>query len=266
MINYYEVLQIDPKADTAVVHAAYRTLMKDLGKHPDRGGDTREAQRINEAYEHLSDPHKRQLFDQQLQKRTWQHSDQPAESAYILVRCSHCNTVNRVKMSLIGSSRVIQCGKCSATLPQVQPAKETPDTNLNNMLKNLKKNNWSIVESKNRNFDYVIQNNFFLKNFIYIKKVPVLSIHNVDQIAQMCKEMFRTHITPVGHYFVLLADKIEYISYVIEALQIHMKEMKGWNCGLIIPVDLSRQQVFLSHVNLNHHPADILQLRRYIFN
>lgn len=44
-----------------MIAAAYRRLMKDA--HPDAGGDPDHARRLNRAYEVLSDPHKRRVYD-----------------------------------------------------------------------------------------------------------------------------------------------------------------------------------------------------------
>lgn len=59
--DYYEVLEVSPRARQAVIEKAYRTLMRE--EHPDQGGDPRRAQLLNEAYEVLRDPVKRQTYD-----------------------------------------------------------------------------------------------------------------------------------------------------------------------------------------------------------
>src|SRR5437773_6615101 len=61
--DYYRVLQVDPAAHPEVVRAAYRTLLRVLGKHPDLGGEDDEARGIIEAYETLSKPERRQAYD-----------------------------------------------------------------------------------------------------------------------------------------------------------------------------------------------------------
>lgn len=66
--NYYEVLQISPKADPAIVKSAYYTQLKTLKKHPDLGGSHEESTRLNEAYEILSDPDRRREYDKQFFK------------------------------------------------------------------------------------------------------------------------------------------------------------------------------------------------------
>ena len=65
--DYYRILQVDPGAHPEIVRAAYRTLLRVLGKHPDRGGTTADARNIIEAYAALSVPERRRAYDQWLQ-------------------------------------------------------------------------------------------------------------------------------------------------------------------------------------------------------
>jgi len=62
--NYYELLHIKSDAPNALVKASYRTLMQKLRMHPDLGGDPDAASRLNEAYETLSNPTKRAIYDE----------------------------------------------------------------------------------------------------------------------------------------------------------------------------------------------------------
>lgn len=61
--TYYEILQVSTNAAPEVITAAYRAQMHAMQKHPDLGGDEREAATINEAYEVLSDPEMRARYD-----------------------------------------------------------------------------------------------------------------------------------------------------------------------------------------------------------
>jgi DnaJ-domain-containing protein 1 len=61
--DYYEVLEVSPRARPVVIEKAYRALMHEC--HPDLGGDPRKAQLINEAYEVLKDPAERRRFDRE---------------------------------------------------------------------------------------------------------------------------------------------------------------------------------------------------------
>jgi len=80
--DYYEVLQISPKADASIIKAAYYTQLKTLKKHPDLGGSHEEATLLNEAYEILSDPIKRSEYDQKFSKRKSRHSFEPEQNPF----------------------------------------------------------------------------------------------------------------------------------------------------------------------------------------
>jgi DnaJ-class molecular chaperone len=61
MTDYYSTLGVGKNADADEIKKAYRKL---AGKHhPDKGGDTATFQKIEEAYRILSDPNKRQQYD-----------------------------------------------------------------------------------------------------------------------------------------------------------------------------------------------------------
>jgi molecular chaperone DnaJ len=64
--NYYEILEVNPKADQQTIKQAYRRLVKRF--HPDSQGKERDRDRIiliNAAYEVLGDPENRLRYDQQ---------------------------------------------------------------------------------------------------------------------------------------------------------------------------------------------------------
>lgn len=63
-VDYYEVLQVHPHASAEMVKKAYRTLMGEMGGHPDLGGDEERAKLLNEAYAVLGDPHLRRAYDE----------------------------------------------------------------------------------------------------------------------------------------------------------------------------------------------------------
>ena len=83
--DYYQILQISPQADPAVVKAAYYTHLRVLKKHPDLGGSHEEATLLNEAYEILSDPSRRKAYDQ---KMLWEKNS-PRSAASSAINVSH---------------------------------------------------------------------------------------------------------------------------------------------------------------------------------
>ncbi|MGA2512718.1 MAG: J domain-containing protein [Candidatus Limnocylindrales bacterium] len=61
MPDYYEVLQVDHRADPEVVRAAYRALARKY--HPDHGGDPTRMIALNDAWDVLGDPARRAAYD-----------------------------------------------------------------------------------------------------------------------------------------------------------------------------------------------------------
>lgn len=61
MIDYYKILGVDRRASDSEIKQAYRKLA--MQHHPDRGGDAAKFQQIQEAYNTVGDPVKRQQYD-----------------------------------------------------------------------------------------------------------------------------------------------------------------------------------------------------------
>jgi len=61
-MDYYQTLGVARDADPQTIKRAYRKLAGQ--HHPDKGGDEAEFKKLQEAYEGLSDPQKRQMYDQ----------------------------------------------------------------------------------------------------------------------------------------------------------------------------------------------------------
>jgi len=62
-MNYYDILGVSRQATPQEIKAAYRKLA--MEHHPDRGGDESTFQKINQAYDTLSDNNKRGMYDNQ---------------------------------------------------------------------------------------------------------------------------------------------------------------------------------------------------------
>ena len=60
-MNYYEILNVSKDASADEIKKQYKTLA--LKHHPDRGGDPEMFKIISEAYQTLSDPEKKQEYD-----------------------------------------------------------------------------------------------------------------------------------------------------------------------------------------------------------
>jgi DnaJ-class molecular chaperone len=79
--NYYIILGISPNTSAEDIRFAFRRLAKKF--HPDKAGGERTAffQDITEAYEVLSDPQKRKLYNQKLKEEKKRHKNIPVHRA-----------------------------------------------------------------------------------------------------------------------------------------------------------------------------------------
>ncbi len=105
--DYYEVLQVHPKASPLMVKKAYRTLLM-AGAHPDLGGNKLDTQLLTEAYHVLSDPDKRLAYDQR------RVIGRAAPTTILISICPHCGVFNRVRSET--KLLIARCGKCGQTI------------------------------------------------------------------------------------------------------------------------------------------------------
>ena len=73
-MDYYKTLGINKGASPEEIKRAYRDLAKK--HHPDRGGDANTFKQINEAYDTLKDPAKKQQYDNPQTQRQYQYNTQ----------------------------------------------------------------------------------------------------------------------------------------------------------------------------------------------
>ena len=138
--NLYRLLYVQPEAPTEVIKAAHRALMLKLRIHPDLGGDTDIAARLNAAVAILSDPAQRSAYDQSLRAKprasgqgTSQAAHPAAHEAKPAVlkplppawlaerRCPFCHT----PFALLPKPGA-RCGHCDSPLtPVPKPPKAT---------------------------------------------------------------------------------------------------------------------------------------------
>jgi hypothetical protein len=88
--NYYRILQVQPDAPVEIIHASYRTLMRELKHHPDLGGSNDDAALLNEAYDTLSDPQRRSDYDDKLFHQFIKQDSSRSQSLLVPVFCPVC--------------------------------------------------------------------------------------------------------------------------------------------------------------------------------
>ena len=131
--NYYEILQINQNASPEIIDKAYKTLAKKY--HPDLQEESNKKQaeeilkEINEAYEILSNPDKKALYDQNLKNEaiSQEDYDEIYEENQNLK-----NAINHMQNSRYANPR-------------------TNTTNNSNINNNLNKNNYN--QNNNRTFE-----------------------------------------------------------------------------------------------------------------
>lgn len=130
MSNFYEVLDCDVDASLEEIRRNYRELI--LKFHPDKNivKDSRQFCLIQEAWEVLSDPRRRQLFDEELLVRNsdpiiyntfkiedFQH-DASLKRYYRICRCGGYYYLEEEELKLTRTFRILHvpCENCSLTV------------------------------------------------------------------------------------------------------------------------------------------------------
>ena len=101
--NYYRILHVQPEAPLEVIKASYRSMMSKMRLHPDLGGDHEIAALINAAYAVLSDPRRRQQYDQLLHER-YPHAFRPARCGPAAAAHTNATTSSRGTGQSCGTS------------------------------------------------------------------------------------------------------------------------------------------------------------------
>jgi DnaJ-class molecular chaperone len=127
-VDYYEVLQVHPRASTAVIKAAYRVIQRELRAHPDLGGREDFAKLLNEAYRVLTSPDLRLAYDGErlLAKGADRGRDGGLEQ---VIGCPRCSTANPVPLGADPAAE--HCFSCGAPLQRApRPDKPTAEENI----------------------------------------------------------------------------------------------------------------------------------------
>ena len=94
--SYYEILQVSPSSSFSVIRDQYRRVMLSILRHPQCAEMKKYALLFNEAYEILSNPNSRAVYDQLLNQhqRLWLNeaklNDQQLKKEFGLHHCRHC--------------------------------------------------------------------------------------------------------------------------------------------------------------------------------
>ena len=106
--NYYEILEVDKKASTEIIEKAYKTLVKkyhpDLQKESSKEQFEEKLKIINEAYDTLSDPIKRESYNAKIEKNNISEEDYNAiysENQFLKDKLQHMQYKENLKNNYI---------------------------------------------------------------------------------------------------------------------------------------------------------------------
>lgn len=270
MIDFYKLLQISPQADSVVIKAAYRAILLKLNKHPDKGGSSQEAQLLNEAYQTLMDPTKRNDYDQRyflLHNHSSFNREEPPSK---IVRCHLCSSLNRIVFTK--EVKEWKCGRCSASLHPLKDENTLHDRanqTRHQICEILKREYWSIHEKTDPYFDTILENRFFLRNMVFIKSFNEFDIflcHEFNKaISQTIKRFGKGKIFQ-GFYFIAVADTIKDKQIVLNKFKYaHQTTQTMFKTTASIIIGMQSREFHLSHSNLSVYPDDIRKIQETLF-
>lgn len=129
--DYYEILQVHPRASAAVIKAAYRVILRELRAHPDLGGREDFAKLLNEAHRVLTDPQLRLAYDGARLLLTAAPGQEPQLQQ--VLDCPRCRRPNTLPLGT--DARSARCSFCAGPLhlPPTPPSTQ-PQENIFHLL------------------------------------------------------------------------------------------------------------------------------------
>ncbi len=214
--DYYRILQVDPEAHPEIVRAAYRTLLRVLGKHPDLGGTATEAATIIEAYRTLSDARRRVAYDQFLRAHSRRASlpgarrEPPAPAARVPVT------------------------------PSPGPGLSVPPGVLNWIRHTLPEFRLAPRARFAKSFDLVLERPSWLAPRLYVKAVPPITRADWATIFVLCRavRVARDGIKPSMDTILIVTRSVEGPEAFVEETRRHAAPC-AWNRTAIALLTLS---------------------------
>jgi hypothetical protein len=210
-LDPYKILQVDPSAHPEIVRAAYRTLLRSLGKHPDLGGSDSEARTIIEAYEILSDPERRRAYDQWLRAHS-APAAAPADPA----------PPSPLSPAVVNWIRL--------TLPEFRNAPGAPFA---------------------RSFDLVLEGPQPFAPRLYVKGYPIITRTNWPTIFVLCRAVgvARRAVLPSTDAVLLVSHRVQDLRVFLDAA-VGQSAQWAWNRSVIGVCTLSPLTVHAGHITL----------------
>jgi curved DNA-binding protein len=174
-MDYYSILGIPKNASEQDIRKAYK--QKSMQHHPDRGGNEDEFKKVNEAYQTLKDPQKRQQYDNpqpqynhdpfaDFFRRRQQRTNR---NIRIVLHINLTNTLQTMPQLVTYQNSLGETKTVEITRPKgIEPGQIVSYTNLgDDAIKNLPPGNLEVIYKISNDTDFQIQD----KNLI--KKVDI---------------------------------------------------------------------------------------------